>query len=165
MKKIIHISNEDREDYAQEKQIQKFLRDTGKRSRAFKFNYINKRGRARSSSIVASIYLDTKLPNSEDTFHTIISELNVKTGEELRADFEHNESRPEPIEEISAQLEGLGIVGELKEWTIKNLKRSMKERTLWLLRKFRSDLKWDEQYRTFRPSWKKSRKKRLMRAL
>lgn len=74
--KYAYISNEDTEDFEQEKKIQEWLSSIANESRKieFDFKHITSKGTARNTRVRASISLDQKISeDSEGTFADIIA--------------------------------------------------------------------------------------------
>lgn len=135
-------NEQDEADFAQEKLIQKWLRDKGTTGE-FEFQYINRKGNARSSNDQKSVRLDSKIKDEagSETYADIIAGCD---GRDLECGIDFDEIEPKtPAERLDEAtdyfFDSIGVSEGTKRWAKKVL------RSAESLRKLRSLMKGEKQ--------------------
>jgi hypothetical protein len=130
------LSQEDEEDYEQEKAIQDWLKTQQRANDKFNYQYINSKGNARNSRVRASFSLDQKIKEGETG--ALADFVAGSDGRDL-----YNGEAADAGEYLDAYLACLGLDEETSEWVVKTLKLSVGQSKLHL-ETFLTDLEWEK---------------------
>jgi hypothetical protein len=139
------ISEQDIDDYEQEKQIQEWLEREGK-SGAIEFKHINRKGNARNTLVKAHVRLDQAVGDEGDGTRTFADIIAGSDGRDLECgvDSDGTSSGPETAterlnSEIDFFTDAIGLGEGTKKWIRKTLQSAES------LRQLRSLMKEEKQ--------------------
>ena len=134
------ISEEDEEDFEQEKKIRDWLNESGSKER-FDFKSINREGNARHIGVNAAFSLDQKV--GEDTDTTFADFVAGSDGRDLFSGGDAGPTEYLDWEQLQDYLAMLGMDERLMEWVTKTLRWSVLNNKK-LFRKLLTDLELSE---------------------
>lgn len=131
-------SEQDQEDFEQEKRIEEWLKSEGS-AVEFGYQYRNSKGNARNSGVRAQVRLDQKI--GEDRSRTYADIIAGCDGRDLEGRGELVDLEAEARETIFWYLSSIGLDERTIQWAIKTLKLSVLENKTHL-EKFLIDSEW-----------------------